>query len=276
MSQMFNGAAQGAAAGSAFGPWGTAIGAGLGAVGGIMGSSSKKKAAKMRMKMLQEGLKQFKAGSLDALGNKLSADDKGLWSYNLSRSGNAAKSAANKGIYELANYNNKSRAEILRDNLAGNHLADTLTARANQAAAMRSGARTNSNLGAISTAYARQGSQNLRNNYLNAMKNAKNSASYNANVRNNLAQAAQSAMYPINSIQGNLQNMVNSLNRSVMNQYNAMAGAAANPYYNGQSNADNVSILGDLLSSLSNQNIDIAENKKKTSTIDQILALLNS
>lgn len=196
-----------------------------GAYSGYKSAKNANKAQKERMRLLKEGLKQFKAGSLDAYGNKLSANKDGLWSYNLSRSGNAAKSAANKGIYELANYNNKSRAEILRDNLAGNQLANTLTARANQAAAMRSGARTNSNLGAISTAYARQGSQNLRNNYLNAMKNAKNSASYNANVRNNLAQAANSSMYPLNSMQNNLQRMVLGLNGSVMQQYNNMAGA---------------------------------------------------
>lgn len=275
MSEVFSEATRGASAGSAFGPWGTAIGAGLGAIGGALSSRSKKKAAKQRMKMLQEGLNQFKAGSLDALGNKLSADANGLWSYNLSNAGKAAKNAASKGLYSLANFNDKSRAEIIRDTLNNTQLANTLTARANQAAAMRSGARTNSNLGKISSSYARQGSQNLRNAYLQGLKNAKNSAAYNAQLRSNLASGAYNSMIPLNSIQSNLRNMVNSLNRSVMNQYNAMAGAASNPYYNGQSTADNFSNLGGLISQLSKQDKDIRINKKKTSTIDQLLSMFN-
>lgn len=235
--------------------------------GSYKSGQAKKKAAKARMKMLQEGLKQFKAGSLDALGNKLSADNNGLWSYNLSNSGKAAKNAASKGLYSLANFNDKSRAEIMRDTLNNTHLANTLTARANQAAAMRSGARTNSNLGKISSSYARQGSQNLRNAYLQGLQNAKNSAAYNANIRNNLATAAYNSMAPINSIQNNLQNMVNNLNKSVMNQYNTMAGAAANPYLHGQTTADLFKGIGGMTSGY-------AQNQQQQQNFEKYLDLL--
>lgn len=219
----------------------------VGAYSGYKSAKNANKAQKERMRLMQEGLKQFKAGSLDALGNKLSADGNGLWSYNLSNSGKAAKNAASKGLYSLANFNDKSRAEIMRDTLNNTHLANTLTARANQAAAMRSGARTNSNLGKISSSYARQGSQNLRNAYLQGLQNAKNSAAYNASIRNNLATAANNAMSPLNSIQNNLRAMVLGLNGGVMNQYNRIAGAvqpkvdtlsAALEGYNQENNKD--------------------------------------
>lgn len=196
-----------------------------GAYSGYRSARNSNKAQKRKMKLLQEGLRQFKTGSLDALGNKLSADSNGLWSYNLSNSGKAARNAATKGLVSLANFSDKSRAEIARNVMNANHYANTLAARANQAAAMRSGARTNSNLGNIATSFAREGSRNLRNSYLQGINNAKNNAVYNANIRNSLASAANNAMSPINSIQNNLRAMVLGLNGNVMNQYNRMAGA---------------------------------------------------
>lgn len=202
---------------------------GGGAIGGAYASQRKarnaNKAQKERMRLMQEALNQFKAGSMDALGNKLSADSKGLWSYNLNNAGKAARNAANYANYKLGTTADKSAAEITRDNLMSKHLANTMTARANQAAAMRSGARTNSNLGRIADSFGQAGSQRLRDNYMQGIQAGKNAVNYNANMRQNLAQAANAAGQPIGNIQRNLQNMVNGLNNSVMGQYNNMASA---------------------------------------------------
>lgn len=205
----------------------------LKAYGNYKKGKAKRKAAKARMRMLQEGLNQFKAGSMDALGNKLSADKKGVWSYNLNNAGKAARDAANIANYKLGTTADKTAAELSRNALTNKHLANTMTARANQAAAMRSGARTNSNLGNIANSFGQAGSQKLRDNYMQGLQAGQNAVNYNAQMRQNLAQAANAAGQPIGNIQGNLQNMVNNLNKSVMGQYNNMAGAAANPYMHG-------------------------------------------
>ena len=205
----------------------------LKAYGNYKKGKAKRKAAKARMKMLQEGLNQYKAGSIDALGNKLSANKQGVWDYNLNNSGKAARNAANNANYKLGTTADKTSAELSRDALMSNHLANTMTARANQAAAMRSGARTNSNLKNIANSFSQAGSQRLRDNYAQGIMAGKNANNYNAQMRQNLAQAATLANQPIQNIQGNLQNMVNNLNKPVMSQYNTMAGAAANPYMHG-------------------------------------------
>lgn len=236
---------------------GIGLGAGLGLAGGAMSlyggykaGRSKSKAAKAQYAAMKKALEQYKAGSIDALGNKLSANDKGVWSYDLNNSGQAAKNAANNANYLLGTTANKSANEIARDNLMGNHFANTMTARANQAAAMRSGARTNSNLGKISDSFGRAGSQMLRDNYLQGVKASKNAAIQNANMRNALASSAQNANAPIQNIQNNLQNMVGNLNATQMNQGNNLAQATSNPYMHGMANADLWKGLGGFTSSL--------------------------
>ena len=201
---------------------GSAIG---GAYAGQRKARNANKAQKERMRLMQEALNQFKAGSMDALGNKLSADSKGLWSYNLNNAGKAARDAANIANYKLGTTADKTAAELSRNALTSKHLANTMTARANQAAAMRSGARTNSNLGNIANSFSQAGSQRLRDNYMQGLQAGQNAVNYNAQMRQNLGQAANAAGQPIRNIQGNLQNMVNGLNNSVMMQYNNMASA---------------------------------------------------
>ena len=243
-----NGATQGAMAGSSLGPWGAVGGAILGGVGGYLSGKSKKKAAKKKMQMMQEALNQFKAGSTDATGNTLSADNNGRWSYNLGIGGQNAALAANRANILAGTTAPKSRSEIVRDNFNANHLGAMLAARANNAAALRSGMRTNSNLGNISRALAQQTNQNMLQNYANALMQGKNNATYNANMYSNLANSATNAAAPINNIQNNLQNMVHGLNGQVMNQMNAMAGAASSPYLSGQGTSDLFKGVGGMLS----------------------------
>ena len=265
VAEAANGAASGAAMGTSIMPgWGTVIGAGLGAVGGYLSGKAKKKAAKKKMQMMQDALNQFKAGSIDASGNKLSADNTGKWSYNLGIGGQQAANAANRANILAGTTPLKSRSEIIRDNFNANHLGMMLNARANQAAAMRAGMRTNSNIGNIANALARQTNNNLLQNYKNALMQGKNDASYNANIINNLATAATNAANPINNIQSNLQQMVQGLNLPVMNQMNAMAGAASNPYLNGQGTADLIKGLGGMTSAFS-------QNMQEQSNFDALL-----
>jgi hypothetical protein len=265
VAEAANGAASGATAGTSILPgWGTAIGAVLGGVGGYLSGKAKKKAAKKRMQMMLDALNLYKAGSVDAMGNKLSADNTGKWSFNLGIGGQQAANAANAANILAGTTANKSRSEIARDNFNANQMGTMLAARANQAAAMRAGMRTNSNLGSIATALSRQLNNNTKQNLANALMQAKNDSLYNANVASNLGSAANNASMPIRNIQTDLQNMVNGLNGNVMNQMNAIAGAASNPYLYGQTNADLVKGIGGMTSGF-------AQNMQEQSNFDALL-----
>ena len=186
-------------------------------------AKAKNKAQKEKLKQMQIALMHLYAGSSDAFGNKLSADPSGHWKYDLTYSTNKAKQAADRANVLLGTTANKTSDQLRRQNTFGNQLANTMTARANQNAAMRSGARTNSNLGTISNSFGQAGSQRLRDNYIQGLKNSQDAVNYNANMRSNLANAAQNAAAPINSIQNNLQQMVNGLNKAGMGQINNIA-----------------------------------------------------
>lgn len=196
-----------------------------GAYAGYKNAKAAKKAQKQRMKYLKEGLNQFKVGSSDAFNNKLSADKNGLWGYNLSNTGKAARDSASRAINAMNNYQNKSSRDLYAQDLASLIGANNSVANANQAAAMKSALRQGSNIGYISNAYNQAKSKNISNAMRSAMSSANNSLKYNTNMRNMLANAAQNSMVPINSMQSNLQNTVNSLNKSVMGQYNNLANA---------------------------------------------------
>lgn len=264
-----SGAAQGAAAGSMFGPVGMAAGAVIGGVGGYLSGRSKKKAAQKRMKMLQKALNQFKQGSTDAMGNTLSADKNGRWSYDLGIGGQQAANAANRANIIAGTTAPVSRTEQMRNNLAGMQKAANLSAQTNQAAALKNAARSGSNLGLISSSAAQQGSKNLRNMYQNAVQNAKNSAINNANLASSLANAQQNVAAPVQNIQGNLQGMVKGLNGTVMNQMNQMAGAAANPYLNGQDTADLLKGIGGGISGIS-------QGQQQQMNFDKIMSVISN
>lgn len=237
------------------------------AAGGFLSGQKKNKAQKKALRSMQRALNAYKAGSIDALGNKLSADKNNVWSYNLNNSGQAAKNAANNANYLLGTTANKSANEIARDNLMGNHYANTMTARANQNAAMRSGARTNSNLGRIADSFGKSGSQGLRDNYLQGINASKNAAIQNANMRNALASSAQNANVPIQNIQGNLQNMVGNLNNNVANIYRGIAATRA---------SDNNSATGGLLQGLGGALGMFGSNMQNQANFEQLLAILGT
>lgn len=186
-------------------------------------AKAKNKAQKDKLKQMYAALMHLYAGSSDAFGNKLSADPSGHWKYDLTFSTDKAKQGADKANVLLGTTANKTSDQLRRQSMLGNQLANTMTARANQNAAMRSGARTNSNLGTISNSFGQVGSQKLRDNYIQGIRNSQDAANYNANMRSNLANAAQNAAAPINSVQNNLQQMVNGLNKAGMGQVNNIA-----------------------------------------------------
>ena len=207
--------------------------------GGAMQGIGQRKAAKKQEEQMKQALATLKSGGVDALGNRLRFGPNGF-QYDLNRSAQLAQRGANNAIGLAGIIPNKTREEILRDNFVTNNRANMLTARANQAAAMRSGARTNSNLGKISNSYGKTGSQMLRDNYLQGLKASKNDAMYNANMRNALAQNANAAMQPLQNIQSNLQKQVGSLNPMVAQGQAALGQAQAQVPTNDQ-------LLGNLL-----------------------------
>lgn len=223
---------------------GTALSAGISAVGGYLSGKAKKKAAKKRQEMLEQALRMFMAGSTDAYGNTLSADNSGRWGYNLSNAGRNAKLLAEQALLSASNYRNKTPQQIADQNALTQALAEVNAKRAAQSAVARSNLRTGSNMSNGLANIARQSTESLRNVILQGRSNANNSHLYNANIRNNLANTAQNSMQPLGSMQGNLQNMVRGLNGPVMNQMNAIAGAASNPYLYGQNTANLISAIG--------------------------------
>ena len=257
-------------------PYIAGAGAITSAVGGYLSGKSKKKAAKKKLKMMQDALNQFKAGSTDATGNTLSADSSGRWSYNLGIGGKNAALAANRANILAGTTPLKSRSEIVRDNFNANHLGSMLAARANNAAALRSGMRTNSNIGNIARALSQQTNQNMLQNYSNALMQGKNNAMYNANMLANLGNSAVSASAPINNIQNNLQQMVQGLNLPVMNQMNAMAGAASNPYLYGQNTADLLKGVGGMMGAYAQNQQELANFDKMYNALLQQNQLANN
>lgn len=239
-----DGATKGASAGAAFGPWGAAAGAVVGGIGGYLSGKSKKKAEQERIKKLTQALRMLQAGSTDAYGNTLSADKSGRWKFDLSLPTEMAVRGINKSLLDLGTLSPKFSNQIRNENLLVNSIANGEIARANQAAAMKQGMRSGSNLGYISNAYSKNRDNNIRNAFLRAQSNAANPFLYNANIKNNLASVIGNAMQPINSIQTNLKDMVNTLNVHEMNQMNKIAGASANPYLHGQVEADLLKGIG--------------------------------
>lgn len=209
---LLGGATNGAAQGSVAGPWGALAGALTGAIGGYLGGKSKKKARKRAEQRLKEALARLMAGSTDAYGNTLSADQSGRWSYNLGNAGNAAKGLAERALLSAKNYQNKTPRQIADDNTLIQALAEQQGLNAARSAISRTNLRTGSTMNNALANIARQSTQNLRNSYLQGLNSAKNSAQYNLNMRNNLSNAATNAMAPLNSMQSNLQSMVHGLN----------------------------------------------------------------
>lgn len=214
------------------------------AAGSYLGGRAKRKAASKQLKYMKKALNEYKAGSYDAYGNRLKGNADGTWSYDLTNSAKNAQLGATKAMNALGNYQYKTGRDLANQNMVANNLANNKVAQANQSAAMKQALRSGSNLGAISASFARQGSKNLRNAYLQGQAQAQNAPMYNANMVNTLAQAAANAQQPLGNIQTNLQNQVNGLNRTAMTQLNNIAQAQNNPYLHGQEWADSLNAIG--------------------------------
>lgn len=194
-------------------------------IGGYKKDKAASEAAKQRLRAMQKALQMYQVGSTDALGNTLSAGKDGRWSYNLSTPTKMLRSGINKSMIDLGNFQGKNQSDYLAQNLAGLTTANRRVAQANQSAAMKNALRTGSNVGLISSAYNQANMQNMRNAFNNAYKNSTNWQNINANTKNNLATTLNNSMQPMNNIQGNLQSMVNSLNKTQMEQQNEIADA---------------------------------------------------
>lgn len=247
------GATQGAVTGGQLGgPIGAIGGAVLGGLGGAFSGHSAKKQRRKAEQRLREALQRLMAGSVDAYGNTLSADNSGRWSYNLSNAGKNAKNIAEKALLSAKNVRNLTPQEIADKNALMQALSEINAKKATQSAVARVGLRTGSNLGNSLGNIARQSTQALRNNILQGRNNASNSQLYNANIKNNLNNTATNAMVPLNSMQSNLQQMVRGLN---MPTYQASLGVAnglnsinyPDTTFNQQTLSDIGSLLGNLI-----------------------------
>lgn len=223
---VLGGATNGAATGMSTGnPWVALAGAIGGGIGGYFGGRAKKKARRKAEQRLREALAKLMAGSTDAYGNTLSADNTGRWQYNLSNSGKNAKTLADRALSSAANYQNKTARDIADDNALIRALTEAQMNKSAQSAVSHAGLRTGSNMSNILGNIARQSANNLRNSWMQAQSAGKNANEYNINMRNNLATGASNAMKPLNSMQTNLQGMVRGLNIPTYQAYLGNANA---------------------------------------------------
>ena len=210
-----------------------AIGTGLAGVGGVMQAFGNRKsqnsARKARLSQLNQGMKDFQLGSTDAGGNRFNFNNKRGWGYDLSNSGRAAQTAANRGNYLMNTLGNISPSQARNNIVAADYKAARNQANANQSAATRNALRTGSNLGSVTNSMGSAGSYALRN----AMQqNLRNGLALQAQNANNYAQSAQNLAQNINNIQSNLQNMQNGAAANQLQLRQAMSEAAGIPKVN--------------------------------------------
>lgn len=210
-----------------------AIGMGLTGFGGtssaIGGAISGNKAKKAKKKQLQQGMNDFQLGSTDASGNRYNFNQQRGWGYDLSNAGKAARTAANRGIYQMNTLGNISPSQAANNMIAADYNAARTQALANQSAATRNALRTGSNVGDIIQTYGGLGSATLRNIMQQHNRNALNLQAQNAQ---NYANVAQSLAKPYNDIMTNLQNQQNGAATQQMQLRQAMADAAGTPTTN--------------------------------------------
>lgn len=264
-----SGAMNGFMAGMSTGnPYVAVGGAILGGIGGALGNKSKKKAEERRKKLMMEGLNQFKEGSKDAFGNKLSANSNGLWSYDLNNSTKNGVSGVNRALNNLGNYRGDNYSKQLRNGLNALSSANQKISNANMANALKNAQRSGSNLSYLYNSGVQRSLNSIKDNYINAINNANNWRSNNANTVSQLSNAVSSSMTPIQNVQSNLQNMVNTLNKSVMNQYNNLANNTTS-MSTGQDVANNFQGFGGMLSAYN-------DNLKRQQNYDKLLEILAS
>lgn len=203
------------------------------AAGGAMKAYGNKKAhnkaRKARLAQLNQGMKDFQLGSTDAAGNRYNFNSSRGWGYDLSNSGRAAQTAANRGNYLMNTLGNIAPSQARNNLVAADYRAARNQANANQSAATRNALRTGGNLGDVARSMGSVGSSALQNIM---QQNLRNGLSLQAQNANNYAQTAQNLATNINNIQNNLQNQQNSAATQQMQLRQAMAEAAGIPKIN--------------------------------------------
>lgn len=210
-----------------------AFGTGLATFGGVAQAfgnrKSQNRARKARLAQLNQGMKDFQLGSTDAAGNRYNFNNERGWGYDLSNSGKAAQTAANRGTYLMNSVGNQSPSQARNKITAADFRAAKTQANANQAAATRNALRTGSSTGNVAQAFGNQKSSALRNIM---QQNLRNGLTAQAQIANDYAQSAQNLAANINNIQSNLQNQQNGAATQQMQLRQAMAEAAGVPKIN--------------------------------------------
>ncbi|MBO7694936.1 MAG: hypothetical protein J6T10_20150 [Methanobrevibacter sp.] len=183
------------------------IGAGMSALGGsletIGNMKSKNKARKARIAGLNDAKNEFTLGSTDTQGNRINFNKDRGWGFDLSNSGKAEVTNANRQSY-LANAMSAKLPSAYRNQLtAQDYLSAQRQANANQNAASRVALRTGSNVGDVMRSFGRAGSDYLRQAMLQNIRNGQAAQAQNiANYINNAASAKAIT-------QGTMQNLLN-------------------------------------------------------------------
>lgn len=183
------------------------IGSGVAATGGTFESignmKSKNKARKARIAGLNDAKNEFTLGSTDTQGNRINFNKDRGWGFDLSNSGKAEVTNANRQSY-LANAMGAKLPSAYRNQLtAQDYLSAQRQANANQNAASRVALRTGSNVGDVMRSFGRAGSDYLRQAMLQNMRNGQEAQAQNvANYLNNAASAKAIT-------QGTMQNLLN-------------------------------------------------------------------
>lgn len=209
------------------------IGAGMSALGGsletIGNMKSKNKARKARIAGLQNAKNEFTLGSTDTQGNRLNFNKDRGWGFDLSNSGKAEVTNANRQAY-LANAMGGKLPSAYRNQLtAQDFLSAQRQANANQNAASRVALRTGSNVGDVMRSFGRAGSDYLRQAMLQNIRNGQaaqvQAMSDYINNANNAKAITQNTMNGLLNIQNGPAAQQLALNQ-------AMAEAAAVPKTN--------------------------------------------
>lgn len=264
-------------------PWGEmlqGIGAGVAATGGTFESignmKSKNKARKARISGLNDAKNEFTLGSTDTQGNRINFNKDRGWGFDLSNSGKAEVTNANRQAY-LANAMGAKLPSAYRNQLtAQDYLSAQRQANANQNAASRVALRTGSNVGDVMRSFGRAGSDYLRQAMLQNMRNGQQAqAQAMSNYINNAAGAKAIT-------QGTMQNLLNMQNGPAAQQLalnQAIAEAKAVPKTNWLQTGGKIlqghgQAIGQLGKGMSMTNALNGINQQNQSNWDQYMQLL--
>lgn len=209
------------------------IGAGVSATGGTLESignmRSKNKARKARIRGLQNAKNEFTLGSTDTQGNRINFNKDRGWGFDLSNSGKAEVTNANRQAYLANAMGGKLPSAYSNQLTAQDYISAQRQANANQIAASRNALRTGSNAGDVARAFGRAGSDTLRQAMLQNMRNGQQAQAQN--VANYLTNAANAKAITQSTMSG-LLNMQNGPAAQQLALNQAIAEAQAVPKTN--------------------------------------------